>query len=61
MRPGDILHSLDTPATAGLDEGSMVALMQQTQIEMEVYRDGAPLTLRHALNTDDPGPTDDGR
>jgi S1-C subfamily serine protease len=52
LRAGDVVYSLDTPAMAAVDEGSMVALMLQTEIELDVYRQGQPMRLRVALNTD---------
>ncbi len=61
LRPGDVLHTLDTPRMVAIDDTSMVALMLQTEIELDVYRQGQPLRLRLALNReeaddDDPGP-----
>lgn len=61
LRPGDVLHTLDTPRMAAIDDTSMIALMLQTEIELDVYRQGQPLRLRLALNReeaddDHPGP-----
>jgi type II secretory pathway component PulC len=52
--PGDVIYTLDTPKMAAVDEGSMIALMQQTEIELDVHRKGAQIRLRHALNVDEP-------
>lgn len=52
LRPGDVIYTLDTPRMAAVDEGSMVALMQQTEIELEVYRQGTLLRLRANLADD---------
>lgn len=46
LRPGDVIYTLDTPGTASVDESSMVALMQQTDLQLEVYRNGT-LTRLH--------------
>jgi hypothetical protein len=56
LRAGDRLYSLDTPAMAAVDEGSMVAVMQQAEIEMDVWRDGTPTRLHVALNEDPHAP-----
>lgn len=56
LRTGDRLYSLDTPAMAGVDESSMVAVMQQAEIEMDVWRDGTPTRLHVALNEDSHAP-----
>ncbi len=55
LRRGDVLYTLDTPAMAQVDESSMIALTQQTEIELDIYRDGVPMRLHVALNVD---PTD---
>ncbi|WOB09571.1 hypothetical protein [Piscinibacter gummiphilus] len=46
LKPGDVIYTLDTPGTPPVDENSMVALMQQTELSLEVYRNGA-LTRLH--------------
>jgi hypothetical protein len=46
LRPGDVVYTLDTPGTPHIDENSMVALMQQTDLSLEVYRQGM-LTRLH--------------
>lgn len=46
LRPGDVVYTLDTPGTPGVDESSMVALIGQTDLEIEVYR-GGTLTRLH--------------
>ena len=57
LKPGDVVYSIDTPAMSAVDEGSMVALMQQIHLELDVYRNGTPLRLTGALNEDaDPPP-----
>jgi len=56
LQPGDVVYTLDTPAMRAVDETSMVALMLQTELELDVYRNGAPLRLRVALNADPPEP-----
>lgn len=53
LRPGDRLYSLDTPRMAAIDEQSMVALMLQTELELDIYRDGVPMRLALALNHDE--------
>lgn len=54
LQPGDVVYSLDSPKTVAVDDNSMIALMQQTEIEIEVYRNGSPLRLQHAYNVDPP-------
>lgn len=56
LQPGDVVYSLDTPKSSAIDDNSMIALMQQTEIEIEVYRNGVALRLQHAYNVD---PADD--
>ena len=51
LKPGDVIYTLDTPKMALVDENSMVALMQQTELELEVYRKGTLTRLHTALNT----------
>lgn len=46
LKPGDVIYTLDTPGTPEIDENSMVALMQQTELSLEVYRNGT-LTRLH--------------
>lgn len=46
LKPGDVVYTLDTPGTPHIDENSMVALMQQTELSLEVYRQGT-LTRLH--------------
>lgn len=46
LKPGDVVYTLDTPGTPNIDESSMVALMQQTELSLEVYRNGT-LTRLH--------------
>lgn len=53
LRPGDRLYALDTPRMAAIDEQSMVALMLQTELELDIYRDGVPMRLALALNHDE--------
>lgn len=52
LRPGDLLYTLDTAANTAVDEQSMVALTQQTTIEVEVWREGQWVTLVLNLNHD---------
>jgi len=47
LKPGDVIYSLDTPGAPNVDENSMIALMQQTELSLEVYRNGT-LTRLHA-------------
>lgn len=61
LRPGDRFTSFDTPLTAQLDEGSMVALMLQTTLELDIFRDGQPMRLQLALDRDDPDDEEDAR
>jgi len=58
LQPGDRLYSLDTPLTANLEETSMVALMLQTRLELDIFRAGQPIRLQLALNRDDPDDDD---
>jgi hypothetical protein len=51
LRPGDVIYTLDTPGTPGVDESSMVALMQQTELQLEVYRNGTLTRLHTNLAT----------
>ncbi|MBX3625358.1 MAG: hypothetical protein KF892_10130 [Rhizobacter sp.] len=46
LKPGDVIYTLDTPGTPSVDENSMVALVQQTELSLEVYRNGT-LTRLH--------------
>lgn len=46
LKPGDVIYTLDTPGMPNVDESSMVALMQQTELSLEVYRNGT-LTRLH--------------
>lgn len=52
LRPGDRIYSLDTPRMAAIDDTSMVALVQQSEIELDVYRDGSLLRLRYSYASD---------
>lgn len=52
LKAGDVVYSIDTPAMSAVDEGSMVALMQQTHLELDVVRNGTHLRLTAALNVD---------
>ncbi|HEX3140005.1 MAG TPA: hypothetical protein VHQ87_08120 [Rhizobacter sp.] len=47
LRPGDVIYSLDTPKMAAVDESSMIALMQQTELELDVYRNGSLTRLTY--------------
>ena len=53
LKAGDVVYSIDTPAMSAIDEGSMVALMQQTHLELDVVRHGTQMRLTAALNVDD--------
>jgi hypothetical protein len=53
LRPGDIVYTLDTPGVAHADENSMVALMQQSELSLEVYRNGTLTRLHTNLATED--------
>lgn len=61
LRPGDVIYTLDTPAMAAIDDTSMVALTQQTQIELDVYRAGTLLRLQLSINRDEAPSDDAGR
>ena len=52
LRPGDRIYSLDTPKMATIDDTSMVALVQQSELELDVYRNGSLLRLRYSYATD---------
>ncbi len=49
LRPGDVVYTLDTPGAPVVDETSMVALMQQTELHLEVYRQGTLTRLHTSL------------
>ncbi|MET0335149.1 MAG: hypothetical protein ABW190_12815 [Rhizobacter sp.] len=49
LRPGDVVYSIDVPGAAHADENSMVALIQQTDLSLEVYRNGALMRLHTHL------------
>lgn len=51
LKPGDVIYTLDTPGTPTIDENSMVALMQQTELSLEVYRNGMLTRLHTNLAT----------
>lgn len=53
LRPGDVIYSLDTPGVPSIDETSMIALMQQTELRLEVYRNGTLTRLHTNLATPD--------
>jgi hypothetical protein len=46
LKPGDVIYTLDAPGLPNIDETSMIALMQQTELSLEVYRNGT-LTRLH--------------
>ncbi|MEY4562497.1 MAG: hypothetical protein RLZZ618_1774 [Pseudomonadota bacterium] len=52
VRPGDVIYSLDSPTMKPVDESSMVALIGQSELELEVYRNG--LATRLHLNLASP-------
>jgi hypothetical protein len=52
LRAGDRVYTLDSEANAGVDDHSMVSLMQMSTLELAVVRAGHPITLRLALNDD---------
>lgn len=54
LQPGDVVFSIDTPKMAAVDENSMVALIAMTEVELDIFRNGQQLRLKHALNVDDP-------
>ena len=49
LRPGDRIFSVDTPATAGLDDASVDDAMKQQHVELQVYRSEGFVLLRHEL------------
>ncbi len=49
LKPGDVIYTLDTPGTPSVDENSMVALMQQSELSLEVYRNGMVTRLHTNL------------
>ncbi|HEY0818217.1 MAG TPA: PDZ domain-containing protein [Rhizobacter sp.] len=49
LKPGDVIYTLDTPGTPDIDESSMVALMQQSELSLEVYRQGTLKRLHTSL------------
>lgn len=51
VRPGDVLYSLDVPGVAPVDEGSMIALTSQSDMQLDVYRNGTLVHLRLSLAT----------
>ncbi len=48
--PGDVIYSLDTPDNINIDETSMEAAMAQRELQIEVYRNGSFVLLRHRLD-----------
>ncbi|HET7793570.1 MAG TPA: hypothetical protein VFL64_09300 [Rhizobacter sp.] len=60
LRPGDMIYSLDTPRMSAIDETSMVALIQQTELELDVYRNGSLTRLRYDYAANDEGARHDG-
>ncbi|MBX3623101.1 MAG: hypothetical protein KF891_24295 [Rhizobacter sp.] len=55
LRPGDVIYSLDTPRMASVDESSMIAMIQQTELELDVYRKGTLTRLHTSLASDEEG------
>jgi hypothetical protein len=53
VRPGDLLFTFDSPENAAVDETSMVALVQQNTIALEVRRAG--VTQRLSLDLREEG------
>jgi type II secretory pathway component PulC len=54
LRVGDVLYSLDTDASAKIDDQSLEAVMRQTHYELDVYRNGQLMQLRYRFPTSDP-------
>jgi hypothetical protein len=59
LKPGDLLYTLDTPRMAAVDENSMMALVAQSELELQVYRQGT-LTQLHTDLARHPEPADAG-
>ncbi len=55
LRPGDAIHTLDTPDQPPIDETNMVALTNVHTLAFDVVRDGALVRLSVALNEEEPG------
>ncbi|AKJ31866.1 PDZ domain-containing protein [Caldimonas brevitalea] len=53
LRPGDVIHSLDTSHDTNVGDGSLDDVMQQTTMEMQVQRAGRAVTLRLRLDVED--------
>lgn len=54
LRPGDAIHTLDTPDQPPIDETNMVALTSVHTLAFDVVRDGALVRLSVALNEEEP-------
>lgn len=52
LREGDVLYSIDTEANALDDEDSLLAAMQRTRLEMQIYRQQQPLLLSLRLDAE---------
>jgi type II secretory pathway component PulC len=48
--PGDVIYSIDTPDNMNVDDTSMEAAMAQREIQIEVFRNGNLVLLRHRLD-----------
>lgn len=55
LKPGDVVYTLDTPGMPVIDESSMVALIQQTELSLEVYRNGTLTRLHTNLAKEENG------
>lgn len=55
VRPGDLLFTIDSPENAAVDESSMVALVQQNTIALEVLRAGVAQRLSLDLRAEEGG------
>lgn len=52
LQRGDVLLTIDSPENAAIEE-SPASVLQQTQVALQVTRDGQALQLRAALDSDD--------
>jgi len=60
LQAGDWLGGLDTEDSAAVDDGSMVSLIQQATLVLDVRRGGQPLRLTMSLADDPPEAQPDG-
>jgi S1-C subfamily serine protease len=53
LRQGDVVLTLDNAVNDAIDEGSLVAVMEQAAIALDVQRDGRALRLLLPLDREE--------